>query len=186
MKKFINVTTCVLVLSMLATMACGCSGKSEDEEIVDESIVTEAEATEEETTATEATSAAAEETTATTAEATTAATTAAASEATTEATSVTFGDITDEMALDGIHNRCILENPDNLDLGADHWIVESSSDSEVVVLFIAYTGAEIRYYIDRATGNTHVTEFVEGIHEEEQPSDESFNVKDYITAEIYG
>lgn len=194
MKKFIHLTTFAILLGMLATMACGCSEKSSNEEIIDESIATEA-ATEEETTTTaEATNETVAETSAatsieeTTAEATTVVETTA--EATTEATTVvepvTFDTITDEMALDAIHDRCVLENPDNVELGADHWYVESSDDNQIVVFFLAYTGAEVRYYIDRATGDTYVTEFVEGIHDEEQPSGERFNVKDYICVEIYG
>ncbi len=184
MKKFINLTTFVVILCMLATMACGCSGKNADEEIVDESVVTEA--SEEETTTTaEATSESASETTAAS---TTAATTAATTVATTAATTAAgvSGPLTDEMALDGIHTYCVMENPENVNLGADHWYIESSNDNEIVVLFIAYTGAEIRYYVNRSTGETHVTEFVEGIHDEEQPSDVHFNVRDHIAAEIYG
>ena len=41
MKKFINVTTFVVILSMFATMSFGCSEKSDNEDIIDESIVTE-------------------------------------------------------------------------------------------------------------------------------------------------
>ena len=179
MKRFIHLTTFAILLGMLATMACGCSEKSGDNEIVDESIATEA--TTEATTTAEATSEATEETSATTIEETT-------TEETTEATSAEtdiFDSLTDEMALDGIHNHCVLENPDNVELGADHWTVESSDENQIVVLFVAYTGAEIRYYIDRSTGDTHVTEFVSGIHDEEQESDEHFNVKDHIALEIY-
>lgn len=186
MKKFINVTTFVVILSMFATMSFGCSEKSDNEDIIDESIATEVTTEEsklEPTFAEETTTEAVATAEATTTEATT------VEETTTEATTAAVADaklITDEMALDAIHDRCVLENPDNVELGGDHWIVESSDDNQVVVLFIAYTGAEIRYYIDRTTGDTRVTEFVSGIHDEEQESDEKFNVNDYICAEIYG
>ena len=45
-----------------------------------------------------------------------------------------------------------------------------------MVLFRSYTGAQVRYYIDRATGDVHVTEFVPGITPEGMPSEESLNV----------
>ena len=154
MKKFINLTTLVIMMCMIATMACGCSGNTGSEETVAESIETEVVAVEE---------------------------TAAA-----ETEGVVLDAITDEMALDAIMNRCCLENPDFASLGADHWVIVSSTDSQVVILFTSYTGAEIRYYIDRATGDTTVTELVPGIIYEEQATDETFNVRDHLTAEIYG
>lgn len=185
MKKFINVTTFVVILSMFATMSFGCSEKSDNEDIIDESIVTEVtteesklEPTFAEETTTEAVAAETTTTEATTVE-----------ETTTEATTAAVADaklITDEMALDAIHDRCVLENPDNVELGGDHWIVESSDDNQVVVLFIAYTGAEIRYYVDRVTGDTYVTEFVSGIMDEEQMSDVTLNAREHIALEIYG
>ena len=49
-----------------------------------------------------------------------------------------------------------------------------------VVLFRSYTGAQIRYYIERSTGDVRVTEFVPGITSEEMPSEESLNVWDYV------
>ena len=174
MKKFINLTTFVVMLCILATMACGCSGKSNDEETTTESVVTEATTTVEETSATTA-----EETTTT------------AEETTTIAEETTVSPITDEMAVDAITTRCVLENPDLTNLMAEgdytfYWEVVSSTDSQVVVLYRSYTGAEIRYYIDRITGETTVTELVPGIIDEEQATDETFNARDYLAAEIYG
>ncbi|MCQ2516270.1 MAG: hypothetical protein MJ094_05350 [Saccharofermentans sp.] len=168
MKKFINVTTLLVLLCMLATMACGCSGKSSEEEIeiVDESVETEV------TAISETTSIEVEETSATV-------------EATTSVV-MEADAITDEMAMDAIMNRCCLANSDFASLGADHWVIVSSTDSQVVVLFTSYTAAQIRYYIDRATGDTSVTELVPGIIDEEQATDETFNVRDFLTAEIYG
>ena len=49
-----------------------------------------------------------------------------------------------------------------------------------MVLFRSYTGAQIRYYIDRATGETYVTEFVPGITAQEQQTEERLNVRDYL------
>ena len=94
--------------------------------------------------------------------------------------------ITDEQALSAIKNYCLESNPDLEDIVNDgvyevNWEIQSSDDEEIVVLFKSYTGAEVRYYIDRATGDTYVTEFVSRITEEEERTDESFNVKDYFT-----
>lgn len=101
-----------------------------------------------------------------------------------EETSDQAGDvkITDDEALEAIKNRCLEENPDlenMIDEGyMIYWNVESSDDAQIVVLYRAYTGAEIRYYIDRTTGDTYVTEFVSGITEEEEKTGETFNIKD--------
>ncbi len=175
MKKFINLTTIVVMLCMLATMACGCSSKDNKDETTNESTVAEA------------TTTAAEEPSNTTIEATVEDTSAA----TTEGENTTLDVITDEMAVVAITNRCVLENPDLTSMMADgdytfYWEVVSSTDSQVVVLYRSYTGAEIRYYIDRVTGDTTVTELVPGIIDEEQATDETFNARDYLAPEIYG
>ncbi len=106
----------------------------------------------------------------------------------TETKAETSGDITEEMALSAIENYCYTTNPD-LKSGVDdgtytvYWDIESSDDKEIVVLYRSYTAAEVRYYIDRATGDTYVTEFVSGITPEEERTDENFNIKEYIPAE---
>ena len=105
-----------------------------------------------------------------------------ASEATDPAEAET---ITDEQALSAIKNYCLERNPNLESIVNDgeyevNWEIEATDDQEIVVLFRSYTGAEVRYYIDRATGDTYVTEFVSGITEEEERTDESFNVKDYF------
>ncbi len=53
-------------------------------------------------------------------------------------------------------------------------------NDQIVVLFRSYTGALVRYYIDPASGETYVTEFVSGITPEEERTEETLNVKDYI------
>lgn len=207
MKKFINLTTIVVMSCMLATIACSCSNKGNEDETTSESTVAVAAITTVEETSAEAieatTTTATEETIATTAEATvttveeTTATTTEATVATVEETTATTAEdtasetvasneITDEMALDAIITYCVLDNPEFASIGADHWVIISSDDSQVVVLFTSYTGSENRYYIDRATGNTTVTELVPGIIDEEQSTGESFNARDYLAAEIYG
>jgi len=96
--------------------------------------------------------------------------------------------ITDEIALSAIKNYCFKTNPDLKDMAEKgeynvSWDIESRDDKEIVVLYRSYTAAEVRYYIDIATGDTTVTEFVKGITPEEAATGESFNIKDYITAE---
>lgn len=92
--------------------------------------------------------------------------------------------ITDEQALSAIQEYCLNNNPDLKDIVEageyeTYWTIEASTDYEIVVLYRSYTGAQIRYYIDRITGDVHVTESVPGITDGEEPSDETLNVWDY-------
>ena len=96
--------------------------------------------------------------------------------------------ITEDQALSAIRNYCLEAIPDLKDMeGSEdfttYWQVESSSEDEIVVLFRSYTGAQVRYYINPTSGETYVTEFVQGITEEEEETGETFNVKDYLQAE---
>ena len=98
----------------------------------------------------------------------------------------TGGKLTDEQALSAIKNYCLIGNPDLMEIVQAeeypvYWDVSSCDEKEVVVLFRSYTGAQIRYYIDRITGETYVTEFVLGITPEEMRTEERFNVRDYLT-----
>ncbi len=93
--------------------------------------------------------------------------------------------VEDELALSIIQNYCLTQNPDLqeiVDAGEyqTYWEIESSDEQQVVILFRSYTGALVRYYIDRATGDTYVTEFVPGITAEEQRTEESFNLWDQV------
>ena len=93
--------------------------------------------------------------------------------------------LTDEQAVKAIAYYCLAGNPDLqsiVDAGQYpvYWTVESGSDDQVVVLYRSYTGALVRYYIDRDSGDTYVTEFVEGITPEEERTAESFNVNAYL------
>lgn len=93
--------------------------------------------------------------------------------------------LTDELALSAVMNYCCSENPDLqsiVDAGEypAYWEIVSSDAQQVVVLFRSYTGALVRYYIDRGTGDASVTEFVPGITPEEMPSEQSLNVWDYV------
>ena len=93
--------------------------------------------------------------------------------------------VEDELALSIIQNYCLTQNPDLqgiVDAGEYpvSWEIESSDGQQVVILFRSYTGALVRYYIDRATGDTYVTEFVPGITAEEQRTGESFKLWDQV------
>ena len=94
--------------------------------------------------------------------------------------------ITDDQAIAAIKNYCHINNPDLVDIEKAgeypvYWEIASSDDKQIVVLYRSYTGALVRYYIDPSSGDTYVTEFVSGITPEEERTDESFNVKDYIS-----
>ena len=93
--------------------------------------------------------------------------------------------VTDEMALSGIVGYCTYNNPDleaivNAGEYPTYWEIVSSDEQQVVVLFRSYTGSQTRYYIDRATGDAYVTEFVPGITPEEMRSEETLNIWDYV------
>ena len=96
--------------------------------------------------------------------------------------------ITDDEALSAIQNLCLEENPDLVDYLASgeapvYWVVESSDDKQIVVLFRSYTGSQTRYYINRVSGETRVTELVPGIIDEETENGQTFNVRDYMSVE---
>ena len=93
--------------------------------------------------------------------------------------------ISDDQALAAIKKYCMETNPDLKDKVDSedytiYWNIESSDESQIVVLYRSYTAAEVRYYIDRISGDTYVTEYVQGITEQEERSPETLNVKDYI------
>ncbi len=93
--------------------------------------------------------------------------------------------ITEDQALDAIKNYCFINNPnlkDMVDSGeyTIYWNVYTNDANEIVVLYRSYTGAQNRYYISPASGDTYVTEYVPGIIDQEQHTEESFNIKDYL------
>lgn len=94
-------------------------------------------------------------------------------------------ELTDEQAVAAIQKYCYSTNPELEDKMKSeeypiYWDVSSSDEQEIVVVYRSYTGSINRYYIDRSTGETYVTEFVPGIIEEEQRTDETLNVWDYV------
>ncbi len=96
--------------------------------------------------------------------------------------------ISEEQALDAVRNYCYKANPDlkgveESDKSTVYWDIAESDENRIVILYRSYTGAQIRYYIDRASGDTYSTEFVPGITEQEERTDESFNIRDYLRAD---
>ena len=92
--------------------------------------------------------------------------------------------LTEEQALEAIRNYCYINNPDlkGMEESEDYtiyWEVSTNEDKEIVVLYRSYTSAQVRYYIDPSSGETYVTEYVPGITDEEEKTDEFFNVRDY-------
>ncbi len=93
--------------------------------------------------------------------------------------------ISDDQALDAIKKYCLQTNPDLEDMVNSedytiYWNVESSDDNQIVVAYRSYTGAILRYYINPFSGETYVTEFVSGITDDEERTDETLNVRDYM------
>ncbi|ETP70920.1 hypothetical protein UYO_3138 [Lachnospiraceae bacterium JC7] len=93
--------------------------------------------------------------------------------------------MTEEQALSAIKSYCYADNPELEDMVKSgdytiYWEVESSVDDQIVVLYRSYTGAELHFYINPVSGDTHITEFVKGITDGEQRTDDSFNAWDYV------
>ena len=89
--------------------------------------------------------------------------------------------ITDEQALDAVISFMSSAQPEVIsnDDYTEYFIVESSTPEQIVVLYRSYTASQTRFYIDRATGETIVTELVPGIIDEETETGEAFNIKEY-------
>ena len=92
--------------------------------------------------------------------------------------------ITEQQALEAVQKYYATIDPDIMnELSSEdyptYFDVSTNENGEIVVIFRAYTGAINRYYVDPATGETYVTEFVPGIIDEETRTEETFNVKDY-------
>ncbi|MCR5282841.1 MAG: hypothetical protein K6E18_05675 [Lachnospiraceae bacterium] len=93
--------------------------------------------------------------------------------------------ITEEQALEAIRQYCFADNSELEKMAASddyniYWDVTTNEKGEIVVLFHSYTGSQNRYYINPETGETYGTELVPGIIDEEQRTEESFNVRDYM------
>ena len=93
--------------------------------------------------------------------------------------------VTQEQALAAIQKYCFANDPElekminSGDYGT-YFDVSTADSGEIVVLYRSYTAAQIRYYINPSTGDVYVTELVPGIIDEEQRTDESFNIGKYL------
>ena len=164
-KKLILLALCCMVFGLAA---CGSKGEKEGDSVLEPIPVEETAQAEETAEAPEKEQAAAQE--------------QAAVQEQAEASS---GVLTQEQALEAIKNYCYANNPDLESMAESddytiYWDVTTGEADEIVVLYRSYTGAETRYYIDPASGETYVTELVPGIIDEEQRTEESFNVRDYV------
>ncbi len=91
--------------------------------------------------------------------------------------------ITEEQALEAIRDYCYAQNPDLegiVEAGEYpvYWEAVSEDDTQIIILYRSYTGVLVRYYIDPVTGDTYVTEYVPGITDEEEQTEETFNLRE--------
>lgn len=96
--------------------------------------------------------------------------------------------ISREEAYDAIKNYCYQKYgkalTDMIEEGkySIYWhVADELVNGRYKVAFRSYTGAFEYYYVDPVTGDTYVTEWVWGIMDEEQPTNEAFNALDYLT-----
>lgn len=106
-------------------------------------------------------------------------------EVSTEEYSEVTDTITEQQALEAIKKYSYSKDPnlksmEDSDEYTIYWYVSTNDNNEIVVLYRSYTAAEIRYYINPSSGETYVTEFVQGITDEEQKTEESLNVREYM------
>ena len=106
-------------------------------------------------------------------------------EVTTGTTTDASDTITEQQALEAIKQYSYSKDPnlkdmENSDEYTIYWDVSTNENNEIVVLYRSYTAAEIRYYINPSSGETYVTEFVQGITDEEQKTGESLNIRDHM------
>ena len=96
------------------------------------------------------------------------------------------GSISQDQALAAIQKYCFAADPElekminSGDYGA-YFDVSTADSGEIVVLYRSYTAAQIRYYIDPTSGDVYVTEQVPGIIDDEQRTNEKFNINDYMS-----
>ena len=93
--------------------------------------------------------------------------------------------LTEDQAYNAVINYCKATIPGfdgeiNDEGYTEYWNVSTNENGEIVVLYRSYTAAQTIYYVDPASGETYVTEFVPGITDEEQKTGETFNARDYL------
>lgn len=93
--------------------------------------------------------------------------------------------LTDEQARDAVWKYiCTEENTslEEYDGEAPVYCCVSSEEGadEIRIDFRSYTGSHEYFYIDRSTGDTHSTQYVPGIIDEEEDTGLSINMWDYV------
>lgn len=93
--------------------------------------------------------------------------------------------LSDEEARVAVRRYCIMDNPSLEQIMVEepypvYWVVESSEEAQIVVLFRSYTGALLRYYIDPVSGDSDVTADAGSATNGEQPLDEHPNLWNYV------
>lgn len=99
------------------------------------------------------------------------------------------GNLTKEQALTAVKNYCYsiqpnIEKLDKSDKYTVNFEVESYSDDEIVVLYTAQTGEEVRFYVDPVSGDAEITAFIPGESTQEEPSDEIIHLRDYVDGKV--
>ena len=92
--------------------------------------------------------------------------------------------LTEEQALLAVQNYCLLSNPqlEEIVKTGDYpvsWGISPGGGDRIVIVYRSYTGSQNHFYIDPVSGETYVTEFVPGVMDQEQRTDESLNIWDY-------
>ena len=91
---------------------------------------------------------------------------------------------TDEQALSAVRTYCLSINPELNDIvnSGEYQVsreISLSGEQQLVILFKSYTGTDVRYYIDRASGAVYETE-MNPITSTEEYTGVSFNVRNWI------
>ena len=94
------------------------------------------------------------------------------------------GDITSEMAYEGVNNYC----HKNYDWSAAkknasmmYVAIEDETETEYKVTFRSYTGSFVYFYVDKASGATRMVEYVPALDIESEAG--SINLWDYLNKE---
>jgi len=90
-------------------------------------------------------------------------------------------DVTAEMALEGVSKYChdeydwsvAEENPEMMSV-----TMGDETETEYKVVFRSYTGALVYFYVDKASGQTRMVEYVAALNREEDAG--SIDIHDYL------
>ncbi|MBQ9554986.1 MAG: hypothetical protein IJV05_02055 [Muribaculaceae bacterium] len=97
--------------------------------------------------------------------------------------STSHGEITAQMALEGVNNYChseydwsvAQENPSMMSV-----TMGEETDSDYQVVFRSYTGTLVYFHVDKASGSTRMVEYVPALDVKNEAG--TINLLDYIDA----